>query len=42
VQNSKEIFAIPNNYHWVLSNPVLYDTPIQNVMGKLNLWEYQK
>jgi hypothetical protein len=42
VQNSKEIFAIPNNYHWVLANPVLYEKPILNVMGKLNLWEYQK
>jgi hypothetical protein len=42
VQNSKELFAIPNNYHWVLASPVLYEKPVQNVMGKLNLWEYEK
>ena len=23
VRNSKDIFAIPNNYHWVMANPVL-------------------
>lgn len=27
-------------YNWVLSNPVLYDKPILNVKGKLNLWNY--
>ena len=40
VRNSKDIFAIPNNYHWVMANPVLYEKPILNVMGKLKLWEY--
>ena len=29
-------------YNWVLSNPVLYDKPILNVKGKLNLWNYEK
>jgi len=41
VTNSKEIFAIPNNYHWVMANPVLYEKPIMNVIGKLRLWEYE-
>ena len=40
VKNSKEIFAIPGNFHWVMANPVLYKKPILNVMGKLRLWEY--
>ena len=41
VRNSKEVFAIPGNYHWVLANPVLYNNPILNVKGKLQLWEYK-
>ena len=40
VKNSKEAFAIPGNYHWVMSNSVLYEKPILNIMGKLKLWEY--
>lgn len=28
-------------YNWVLSNPVLYDNPIENVKGALSLWEYK-
>jgi len=42
VKNSKEVFAIPGNFHWVMKNPVLYEKPILNVMGKLKLWEYEK
>ena len=42
VQNSKDLFAQPNCYHWVMANPVLYDKPILNVLGKLQLWEYEK
>ena len=41
VRNSKEVFAIPGNYHWGIVNPVLYKNPILNVMGKLKLWEYE-
>jgi hypothetical protein len=40
IRNSKEVFAVPNSYHWVMANPVLYKKPIMNVMGKLKLWEY--
>ena len=29
-------------YNWVLANPVLYDTPILNVKGKLSFWEFTK
>jgi len=42
VKNSKDVFAIPNDYHWVMANPILYEKPILNVMGKLRLWEYAK
>ena len=28
-------------YNWVLENPVLFDEPIFNVKGKLNLWNYE-
>jgi hypothetical protein len=28
-------------YNWILANPVLFDKPIENVKGKLGLWEYQ-
>ena len=42
VRNSNEIFAIPGNYHWVMVNPVLYEKPKMNIMGKLKLWEYEE
>ena len=42
IRNSKEVFAISGNYHWVMANPVLYEKPIMNVMGKLKLWEYEE
>jgi len=41
VKNSKEVFAIQGDFHWVMANPVLYEKPILNVMGKLKLWEYK-
>lgn len=28
-------------YNWVLENPVLFDEPILNIKGKLNLWNYE-
>ena len=40
VKDSKNFWACPRNYHWVLANPVLFEKPILNVLGKLNLWEY--
>jgi len=41
IVNSKEVFAIPNNYHWVLARPVLYEKPILKIKGRLNLWEFE-
>lgn len=29
-------------WHWVLENPVMYEQPILNVKGQLNLWNYDK
>jgi len=30
----------PKTYHWVIKNPVLYEKPVKNVMGKLRLWDF--
>lgn len=27
-------------YNWVLTNPILFNKPIENVKGKLSFWEY--
>lgn len=27
-------------YNWVLSNPILFDKPIENIKGKLSLWDF--
>ena len=40
VHGSNDFWAIPGNYHWVIDNPIIYSKPILNIMGKLNLWEY--
>ena len=42
VQNSKDDFAEPRQYHWIMADPVLYDKPIINVMGRLRLWDFNK
>lgn len=39
VQDHSSIWALPNHYHWVLANPVLFDKPILNVKGKLSFWD---
>lgn len=31
----------PLVYNWILENPILYDKPILNVKGKLNIWNYE-
>lgn len=40
VQNSSSIWADKGNdvYHWELANSVLYDKPIEEVKGKLGIW----
>ena len=40
VQNSDDEFAESGCFHWLLSDPVLYDKPIPNVVGHLRLWNY--
>lgn len=40
VQNHPSIWAEKGVYNWVLSDPVLYENPIENVKGKLSFWEY--
>lgn len=39
VQNHKSEWALPNNYHWVLANPILFSESIP-VKGKLSFWDY--
>lgn len=29
-------------YNWVLSDPILYENPIENIKGKLSFWNYDK
>lgn len=40
VQNDRSIWAEKGEgiYHWKLANAVMYDKPIENVKGKLGLW----
>jgi len=39
VKDHPSIWALPDNYHWVLANPVLFEHPILNVKGKLSYWD---
>lgn len=41
-RDSDDPFAEPGAYHWLLENPVLYDRPIINVIGRLRLWDFNK
>ena len=40
IQDSSSIWAEKDCYHWILKNPVLFDTPIKNVKGKLSFWDF--
>jgi hypothetical protein len=42
IQNSDDDFAIAGQYHWLMSDPVLYDKPIAKVIGHLRLWDFKK
>jgi hypothetical protein len=42
ITNSKDAFAEPACYHWIFEKPVVYEKPILNVMGKLQLWECEQ
>lgn len=39
-ENATSFWAIRNNIHWKLQNAWLFDEPIQNVKGKLNIFDY--
>ena len=41
VKNSNDDFAIENQYHWIFKNPILYEKPITNVIGRLRLWTFE-
>lgn len=40
VENSKNIWALKKNYHWIIKNSILFKKPIENIKGKLGLWNY--
>lgn len=40
IQNSDDDFAIPGQFHWIMTDPVLYNKPIINVIGHLRLWNF--
>lgn len=40
VRDSQSKWAEKDCWNWVLKNPILYDKPIENVKGKLMLWDY--
>jgi hypothetical protein len=41
VQNSKDDFAEPDCYHWILTEPFFLDKPYKNVLGHLRLWDFE-
>ena len=41
VQNHPSIWAEKGVYNWVLSDPIVYENPIENIKGKLSFWEYE-
>lgn len=40
VENHPSIWAVEGQYHYVIANPILFDTPITGVKGQLGLWNY--
>lgn len=40
VLNHTSVWAEQGVYHWILANPILFEKPIENVKGKLGLWNY--
>lgn len=41
VMNHPSVWAEQGVYHWVLANPILFDKSIENVKGRLGLWDYE-
>lgn len=40
VENHPSVWAVDGQYHYVIANPILFDTPITGVKGQLGLWNY--
>ncbi|MBE8714488.1 ASCH domain-containing protein [Sphingobacterium hungaricum] len=40
VTDSTSPWAQQGKYHWLLKDPLLYEHPILNVKGHLNLWKF--
>src|SRR5512136_1766427 len=40
IRNSVSLWAEKNCYHWILTNPVLFDKPITNIIGKQRIFNY--
>ena len=40
IDNSESVWAFPEQKHWVLKDAHLFETPIENVKGKLGLFDY--
>ena len=41
IKNARSIWAQAGCWHWIMGNPILYDTPILGVKGRLGLWDYE-
>ncbi len=41
VENHPSIWAVEGQYHYVIANPILFDTPITGIKGQLGLWNYE-
>lgn len=41
VEGDKEPIKSERVYNWVLDKPVMFDTPITGVKGRLSFWEYE-
>jgi len=42
VKDSNSEFAEDGYFHWLVENPVLYDNPITNVVGRLRIWNFER
>jgi len=40
IQNSNSLWAETGQWHWVLSTPKIYSTPMLNIKGSLSIWKY--
>jgi len=40
ITNYQSMWAMPNQYHWIISDPILLDEPIY-CKGKLGLWRLE-